>query len=393
MPKRRMMPKGMMPMNRLFNALPVLVLAVTVAGCGRVARQELREDRAGHLYKAAMADYTAGRIDAAIDGFEKVVRATPGNASARFQLATLLQDRRKDYLAALCQYREYVLQSPKSDKADLARERAAVCERQFVASVLEKLKDGEGPVAAEIARLKSEVEKLSQDNAKLREDLATALQDVESSKRESERVRRLVTSLGDEESTERPAFFSAKDLLDTEEEGPSRPDMSVVKDLLSEESHERPMDLSGAKSLLDDESSGRPDLAAVKGLVDEESSSRPDMSEARRLISEAKEESVDRVKLSADIAMLVADDKAEERKTPFDVAPKKPKSSAPVAPKDPLHEQRPDEYVVQEGDTLYKIAMRFYGKRSAWTKIRDANKTVISMDGRVNAGVTIKLPE
>ena len=48
---------------------------------------------------------------------------------------------------------------------------------------------------------------------------------------------------------------------------------------------------------------------------------------------------------------------------------------------------------MQEGDTLYKIAMRFYGKRSAWTKIRDANKTVISTDGRVNAGERIVLPE
>jgi nucleoid-associated protein YgaU len=382
-------------MNRLFNALPVLALAVAVAGCGRVARQELREDRAGHLYKAAMADYAAGRIDAAIDGFEKVVRATPGNASARFQLATLLQDRRKDYLAALCQYREYVLQSPKSDKADLARERAIVCERQFVAAALEKLKEGEGPVAAEIARLKSEIEKLSQDNAKLRDDLSNALQDVESSKRESERVRRLVTSLGDEEPTERPAFFSAKDLLDSDDESQSRPDMSVVKDLLSEESRERPsVDLSGAKALIDDERSERPSLAAAKGLVEDEKSERPDMSEARRLIAEAKEESVDRVKLSADVAMLIADDKAEERSTPFEVAPKKPKPSpAPAVSNEPPHEERPAEYVVQEGDTLYKIAMRFYGKRSAWTRIRDANKTVISMDGRVNAGVTIKLPQ
>ena len=93
--------------------------------------------------------------------------------------------------------------------------------------------------------------------------------------------------------------------------------------------------------------------------------------------------------MSSDISKLVAEEDAEDRKTPFAVAPKKPKAEEP---KEPAVE-RPAEYVVQEGDTLYKIAMRFYGKRTAWTKIRDANKTVISMDGRVNAGEKIKLPE
>ena len=304
--------------SRAFRIIAVLAMATTLAACDRMARKELREDRAGHLYQAAMADYTAGRIDAAIDGFEKVVRATPGNASARFQLATLLQDRRQDYLAALCQYREYILQSPSSDKADLAKERAAVCERQYAASILEKLKSGEGPVAAEIARLKSELEEASKANAKLREELDAARQEIAASKRESERVRRLVTSLGDDESTERPNLASAKQLLDEDEE-----------------------------------------------------------------------ESLDRVKMSSDISKLVAEEDAEDRKTPFAVAPKKPKPVKAPAPAD----ERPTEYVVQEGDTLYKIAMRFYGKRTAWTKIRDANKTVISMDGRVNAGEKIKLPE
>lgn len=311
--------------NRLSKAVSFMIVAVMLAACGRIARQELREDRAGHLYQAAMADYTAGRIDAAIKGFEKVVRATPGNASARFQLATLLQDRRQDYLAALCQYKEYLMQSPASDKAELAKERADVCERQYAALLLEKLKEGEGPVAAEISRLKSSLDKALADNAKLREDLADALRETAATKRESERVRRLVTSLGDEESVERPDLSSARELLDEEDD-----------------------------------------------------------------------EALDRAALADDVSKLVAEEKEERRETPFAVAAKKKKTSEDEAEKkaeEPPHEKRPAEYVVQEGDTLYKIAMRFYGRRSAWTKIRDANKTVISIDGRVNAGETIKLPE
>ena len=55
--------------------------------------------------------------------------------------------------------------------------------------------------------------------------------------------------------------------------------------------------------------------------------------------------------------------------------------------------KHPSTYVVQEGDTLYRIAVRFYGRLSAWKKIRDANKAVISNDGRVRAGDTITLPD
>ena len=53
---------------------------------------------------------------------------------------------------------------------------------------------------------------------------------------------------------------------------------------------------------------------------------------------------------------------------------------------------RPSTYVVQPGDSLMKIAERFYGSRSKWRDIQRANMTTISTDGRVNAGRTIKLP-
>ena len=61
-------------------------------------------------------------------------------------------------------------------------------------------------------------------------------------------------------------------------------------------------------------------------------------------------------------------------------------------PDEPSHEKRPEFYVVQEGDTLYRIAVRFYGKMSAWTKIRDANKATVTTDGRIRAGQRLVLP-
>ena len=114
------------------------------------------------------------------------------------------------------------------------------------------------------------------------------------------------------------------------------------------------------------------------------------MATAKALLDEEDDEGIDRIKFSADVKNLLAEEESEKTTTPFAVAPKP--EPVPQPEKSP-EEERPETYVVQEGDTLYKIALKFYGKRSAWTRIRDANKAVISTDGRVNAGVTIKLPK
>ena len=307
--------------TKSLNLVAAISLAATMCGCDWFAARELKEDRNERLYKTAMADYSAGRIDAAVAGFEKTLRANPTNTSARFQLASLLQDHRRDYLAAMCQYREYLLQSPDSDKAALAVERAQICERQYAAYLLNQLKDGEGPVAKEIARLRANAEADAEEIARLKVEIEQTASERDAARRECELARNLVRSLGDEESTEGPKF----------------------------------------------------DMASAKALLDEED-----------------DEGIDRIRFSADVKSLLAEEEGEQTATPFAVAPKV--EPVPQPEKNP-EDERPDTYVVQEGDTLYKIALRFYGKRSAWTRIRDANKTVISTDGRVNAGVTIKLPQ
>lgn len=329
-----------------------VAIALGAAACDWSAAKELKEDRNERLYKTAMADYSAGRIDIAVSGFEKTLRANPSNASARFQLASLLQDHKRDYLSALCQYREYLLQCPSSDKSDLARERAEICERQYVAYILNQMKDGEGPVAKEMARLKAEADKANAEIARLAGELAKVSEERDAAKRDSEFARKLVRSVGEGESVEKPDIFkSATDLLD------------------------------------DDGASDR-----IKYSAD-----------IRNLIAEEDDEGMDRDKLASDIKALLDEEESETTATPFDVAEKKTEPDGDAKPSEkqttdfgrnaPKLEPRPDTYVVQEGDTLYKIALRFYGKRSAWTRIRDANKAEISTDGRVKAGAKITLPE
>ncbi len=64
----------------------------------------------------------------------------------------------------------------------------------------------------------------------------------------------------------------------------------------------------------------------------------------------------------------------------------------PAEKKDEKAASRSKTYVVEDGDTLFGVAKRFYGSVQAWKAIRDANKAVISSDNRLKAGDTIVLP-
>jgi nucleoid-associated protein YgaU len=52
----------------------------------------------------------------------------------------------------------------------------------------------------------------------------------------------------------------------------------------------------------------------------------------------------------------------------------------------------PRTYVVQPGDSLFRVAERFYGDSTQWKRIRDANKAGIDPDGRIRAGQIIVVP-
>ena len=49
-------------------------------------------------------------------------------------------------------------------------------------------------------------------------------------------------------------------------------------------------------------------------------------------------------------------------------------------------------YTVQKGDTLWKIAHKFYGSGKDWRKIYNANQTILSNPDKVKAGFEIRIP-
>ena len=131
----------------------------------------------------------------------------------------------------------------------------------------------------------------------------------------------------------------------------------------------------------------KPNAPSVKGvkelLEEEERVVRTDYADdIAKLRAEEKDE------LQTGTSLLPAVTKKDIEKREAELAAKRAKEEE-LKNKKPSH---PPTYVVQEGDTLYRIAVRFYGRLSAWKAIRDANKAIISNDGRVRAGETIVLP-
>ena len=55
-------------------------------------------------------------------------------------------------------------------------------------------------------------------------------------------------------------------------------------------------------------------------------------------------------------------------------------------------EEKIELYVIESGDTLGKIAKKYYGKSSAYMKIFEANKEVIKDPDKIYVGQTIRIP-
>ncbi len=301
------------------------------------ARVDVRAEREDGLYRSAMEDYHAGRIAASIKTFEKLIARSPENTSARFQLACLLQDSKRDYCGAFCAYREYLLRCPDGDKAPLARNRLALCEKELAKELANRHGLGDA------AKLGRELETARTEQKTTAERLAAS----EKSVRElQERVRTL--------TAERDRLTS---VLKGEGAGgsPAKAGGELVKE---------------AKNLLEESDDEVARLAVPTTGVDL-------AKEAETLRKEGETE------MPNGSSLLPA--------RPATVAKPSEKENGKAGEK-PTPPARPKTYAVQEGDTLYGVAKRFYGTVSAWKRIRDANKAIISADNRLRVGDTIALP-
>jgi LysM repeat protein len=283
-----------------------------------------------------MAELQAGRVDSAIAAFQKVVHDEPANGNAHFQLAALLEDVKKDYLGAIVHYRLYCLIRPDSEKAVVATARLKGCETRYATAAMTKA-GVESKLSKELNELQEEHRKCGVKIAKLTDDLEDAKRNIESLNRTVEMKTMMLekaSAVIDEPSV---AKAPRKSLRPTDEE-----------------------------LLEDDEDTGRRissgEIKSLRAMLDED----------------------------------------ERTANPPPVTKPKIDGESGVAPNNPLVKKKeekekpkrliPETYTVEEGDTLMRISAKFYGTNRKWRDIREANKTVISSDGRVRAGQVIKLP-
>lgn len=435
--------------------MAMLTAMTTLTACDYIEKKEFEKERGDKGYQSAMADYSAGRLDDAVTGLKKVLKWNPSNSSARFQLACLQQDRVKDLRAALSNYVEYLAQEPNSDKAQLAKDRLDLCEKDF-AKVLAK-KYGiisSAEIAEEYQRLEEDVKRLTAKSAANQKELTELNQELANLRSENERLKKQFTSIGLDEkdlakrkidkaaildeidSNDNASGFSDSEIAALKAEGASERGLSADVDKSafpneeektlslddtakalkggSKVNHSGPsgVDVKKGSFADDDIASRKLDDAAVamkgekedKGGFDDDVSALRDEEEEERGLDEAavyfkgeqlsEEDKVAPIKVDKEEYARKQAQKAKE-KAEKEKAEKEKRSARSMVTSfssEEVKEKKPATYVVQEGDTLYKIAVKFYGRSSAWQIIREANKESVSTDGRVRAGQVLRLP-
>ena len=321
-----------------------------------------------------MDDLQAGRIDVAIKGFERVTLDEPRSYSAHFQLATLLQDSKKDYLGAINHYRAYLSLRPSSDKAPVADERLKQCESLYEREVLRKAGGSRAEKLEEInLKLEAEKKEIEEKLVSVEKELEEARKQTASLLVQTQKQARLLDKLSSvEESTGKPANISEA-LAKIREEDAARKASGQPSD---EEL------IDGAVPVVkfaktDDFASIKTDLAKEAADVGDVRAAY-DANEKRRLQKfgnkVASSNSSSAAGKSTGKGMFGDSD---------NLFGKKKKKNAPSIPA---------TYTVQEGDTLFKISEKFYGSSSYWRAIRESNKAIVSTDGRVKTGQVLKLP-
>ena len=337
------------------NFIFAAALLFAVAGCDGSISPEYRQERSDKNYQRAMEEYRAGRVDDAIKYLSDAVKCSPGNASARFQLAVVLQESKKDYLGALCNFTEYLRMAEDSDKARVARDRMMICEKLLLGALVAENGIGDN------SKTLKELDAVRAELAKAEKRLAETTGDFE-------KVSRRVVTL-ERENAQLSSML--KRLADTEDEPVSA----------------RPQPVAGRVSEADENAGGKSnvDISQVHGEPEKPLALNP---EAKALFEEEEKQAEI---TGSNLLPLPSQDKESANQMKSDE--KGDASSSPSAfYKKNIKQARPEFYVVEHGDTLMKIAKKFYGDRTAWKKIREANKGVVPMSGSVKVGDRLRLP-
>lgn len=405
-------------------------IAILAAACRpNVARLE-NDERLNSAYRKALESVQAGKLDEAIEQYTKLLLDQPRLASAHLELALLLHDHKQDYLGAMYHYQAYLQMRPDADKKALVQDRLRLAEQLIIAQLIRR---GGGTVdrsaqekqQAEIERLTKQVATLQAENASLKENKLELENQIKSLISDVNRLRRLVDRLQlpetpAREHTSRQSALprlstNTPDTAPVNEQSPKRPKPLIIPKP-EPDTVDEPVTLKAPQPLEPTESatatvsdkSGSLQAQKTPELLAKPPATTAPKEEVKIEIPATTLKPPEQSKLLEAPKPLVAPKPLEP--SPAPVAPAatpqpQPQNdiegsepllrgfSTPAAPKNaPRINDKVRTYVVQPGDTLYRISEKCYNDPNQWKKIREANSTRIGVDDRVRAGQILIIP-
>ena len=358
----------------------MLFSAALLAGCGKpdVAKVE-RAERESPLYRQAFAAEQSGDTKEAVRLYNKVLIEEPRAFSVHFQLATLLQDREEDYIGAIYHYKQYLALRPESEKTNFANDRIRIAEQKLAPQILKKVGDAvqgitQANLLNENERLNRAVTTLEGEKSVLLEEKAKAEKELASLRGDNERLRSNLRKMRVDETVPPGEAASARSIGAAAREAAAEPgitgmtprDLKAMREEAAALAREGSQPAATRKPLVD-----VPSSETVLKKVEEKLSGEPPkpapVAAAQTTEAQGKPE-------KSGLSEFSLFGRGEK---------KEPKAASDA-------NQR--TYVVQPGDTLFRVSEKFYGDPTKWKKIRDANRTRIDPDGRIRAGQIIMVP-
>lgn len=390
-------------MSRIGFYVASVGLIGLLAGCGKsnLAAAEAGE-RNSALYRQAIAAEQTGDIDEAIRLYNKVLIEEPRSFSAHFQLAALLHDHREDYVGAIYHYNQYLYLCPDSEKRTLAKDRIRIAEQLLAPQILRKVGESvqgitQAHLLKENDRLNRIITTLEGEKSVLAEARTKNEQELTTLRSDNVRLRGILAKMRiDDSAAENPGSLlkrveSAVRGSGTEASPTSKTDSKTLRALRSEATAlasggatPEPARKEAAAAPSTEEvlkkvearlkgTAEKPPVAAVAPAEPAPQPKAEPAAKPEPAVKAAAKPEHSEINRGAAFALLgKTDRKAKERE------------SKPTG--------EPRTYVVQPGDTLFRVAEKFYGDSTQWRKIRDANRTRIDPDGRIRAGQIIAVP-
>jgi nucleoid-associated protein YgaU len=348
------------------------------------------------LYRQAFSAEQSGDIKEAIRLFNKVLIEEPRSYSAHFQLATLLHDHDEDYTGAIYHYKQYLYLRPESEKSTLAQERIRIAEQLLAPQILKKVGDSvqgisQAHLLKENERLNRIITTMEGEKAVLMEGKAAADKELVDLRGDNTRLRDVLNKMRISETVSEPSQPILKRVeaaikkgeadkpapkLDAQSLRAMREEASAMaRDGSSEPGRKPLVEVPSTDAMIKKVQSrleGTPEVPAEKVKPEAAAEKVKPEAAAEKVKPEATETPVKLGKSTFSALSLFGKEDKREKGA-------KPRGEART-------------YVVQPGDSLFRVAEKFYGDSMHWKKIRDANPSRIDPDGRIRAGQIIVVP-